>query len=152
MHQPPAVQWCVVRSVVQACAISLGFLINSLVLFVLFGHTEGSAWWALAGACASLAMMALWGWLHSATGLLTWSGTQWWWLQSKPGSQPQICEIGSVMDFQTFVLVRLRDGEVFGSTRWLWIDCRTGNPSQWTALRRALVASFGVVRVTPVVT
>jgi hypothetical protein len=142
MHRPPPAQWRVERSVVQASAISLASVMNALVLLALHGHAEASAWWSLAGICSLLSAMAFWGWLHSATGILTWSGEQWRWFQERESAQPQFCEIYWVMDFQAFVLVRARNSHGLGSTRWIWLECCTASLSNWMALRRALVASL----------
>ena len=147
MHRPPPAQWRVERSVVQASAISLASVMNALVLLALHGHGQTSAWWTLAGISSLLSAMAFWGWLHGATGLLTWSGEQWCWLQESPRSQPQFCEICWVMDFQSFVLVRASNSHGLGSTRWLWLERGMASPNNWMALRRALIASFEAVPV-----
>jgi len=151
MQRPPPVQWRVARSAAQAWAVSIAAAMNAWVLFALYGHTGAFAWWALAGAVASLFGSAYWDWFHSNLGLLTWSGERWAWSPGGPGSKAHCCGFSLVMDFQTFMLVRAQTENDLAPTRWLWLERGRTSPDAWMAMRRALVASLDAARGIPMV-
>jgi len=149
MHRPPPIEWSVGRSSVQAFAIVLVSFLNALVLFGVYDHMGLSVWGALAGLSTLLAARALWDWFSGATGLLVWTGEQWCWLQRSPKLKPQPCEFNWMMDFQFFVLVRLRNSHGLCSAQWFWLECGAGDRNAWTALRRALVDGVRSSRAIP---
>lgn len=137
MHRAPAVGFLITRSRwhlrVLVFLWSLGFTV-SLVLFL---NQPEPISRTLALACLLAAgIVALRGWQKSPGGRLQWDGQHWHWsgLEAMP-----LCRLHLQLDFQTVILVCLH-----GEARqriWLWLERPMPVDMQWTALRRAAVAS-----------
>jgi hypothetical protein len=113
--------------------------VNALVMVAVYGSVSFGAWCALLALSVILSAHAAWRWKHAYVGLLSWTGNHWAWLQVGQMPKPEVCELRWAMDFQAFVLVRMRLGSGGASTHWIWLERGKASPSGWLAFRRALV-------------
>lgn len=111
----------------------------------LLGLLLGAAWWVqlgewgwrlglYAGLLGLTAALAAQSWLATSAGVLRWQSGGWTW-SSAQGTRPGAVTLA--LDFQAVMLLTWRSDA--GESLWLWLERRTA-PSDWRALRRAVVA------------
>lgn len=136
MHRAPAVSFPVVRSRVHLrCIVVLQLLACSgLALWVVH---DGTWLWrhSVLLVCIGFAGgVAVRDWARTPDGLLCWDGGQWLW---RTAQSDQPCVVQRLLDLQSAVVVRVTSPEGMDAHRWL--DAASA-PTQWLALRRAIVS------------
>jgi len=136
MHRAPAVSYRVARSVYHVAVIVIlwwGGVLSLLALNAIEPLPLYDAA-ALGIGLWLLGALALWGWHHTAPGLLRWDGAHWHWAGFADESA---CALVLRLDLQYLLLVTVTNPA--GLRVWLWLE-RRSTDAHWRALRRAVVA------------
>lgn len=136
MYNAPAVSYPVGRSRFHAglLAAILAAGVSSLAVWVMQSDHAGSRHLAATGLWLVTASVAIWAWLRTPAGQLTWDTKAWLWTSSETARQ---ANVSAVLDSQIVLLLYLRLPAQLPI--WLWVEQRTA-PTRWLALRRAVFA------------
>lgn len=137
LSQAPAVQLQLGRSYVHAGVLfGLGALHGYVLLMLAQYQADAIAWTALALLFCALFFWSVRTWWQTPTGVLAWDGYAWRWSLWPP---EQTCQVQWTVALPGLSVLRL-SAESEG-VHWLLITPAMESPTQWAALRRALVAS-----------
>ncbi|MDO8903409.1 hypothetical protein [Hydrogenophaga sp.] len=153
MRSAPSVVYPVGRCVLYGRYL---FALSALVLTVLIGWALSSsgryfvdAIWA---GVASWALWSIWvfkSWWYTPKGALHWDSLApsagdspragaWRWLADEGGENVSLQAIECVIDWQSWMLLRLKQPSHLAT--WVWVERHCG-PARWGDLRRALMAT-----------
>ncbi len=138
MHRAPAVSFKVARSWWHVRLLAVLWLIGgfAITFLVLTQRLPILLTGSMALGVLLVGVVALRGWFMSPTGLLRWDGQHWYW---EGFAEDAACQLALHLEFQPLLLVTVRN-EV-GNGAWLWLE-KTSTSPQWSALRRAVVATY----------
>jgi hypothetical protein len=133
-HHPPALSVTVSRSLGQGHLLIVVWLF-SLIAALAFVFQQTTVWPRIMvlGSCF---VSGFWAWQYHqglSSGRLHWDGKAWFWTHFDGVAAHDITVL---LDFQTFILLRLRADN--GQIDWLWLRADNADAT-WFALRRALV-------------
>jgi len=136
MYNAPAVSYPVGRSRFHAGLLAAVLLAgaSSLAVWIMQSDQAGVRHLAALGLWLVTASVAIWAWLRSPAGQLTWDTKTWLWTS---GEQARQVNVSAVLDSQSVLLLHLRTPE--NSLLWIWPERQTA-PVRWLALRRAVFA------------
>ena len=140
MHGPPAVAYRFTRSPQPANLLVLVGCLTVFILGLLWAHTSVRVWIPLALLALTVNAVAWRQWWRSPEGVLLWDGDQWHW---SAWLLSPVCSIQWVFVFQTWGLVKI--GNDKRQSAWLWLHEGSNNHERSLALRRALLATRGLV-------
>ncbi len=139
MHSAPAVSFPVGRSRFQGLAAASIWL-AAAVLGAFWFDQQGLVGWrqgVLLAVLLGTGAVAARAWRLAPAGVLRWDGQAWCW---EAGGAAVGGVLAVQLDFQKFLLLRLRDDA--GAPHWLWLE-QSKEPARWAALRRAACAHAG---------